>query len=140
MILWLNRLQLFWRWRLLSQSLFLVLPAWITVIATAAVSRRQSEAPLAPRAAEVLLSEIKKTYPSVGENATFYLINDPNYPFISEQWGDSSRQAFYILSGKDALQLLYADRSIKVYFENIEDIPEALDQQDILKIVAKFPY
>lgn len=85
------------------------------------------------KAAAVLLSNIIKQYPIVSKGSTFFIENDPNYPFISENWGNSSQQAKLIMSGSDALQLLYHDSSIKVYFEGP-------DNPSYKKVIATFPY
>lgn len=92
------------------------------------------------QAAKFILEDIKKNYPSVSTQTIFYFTNDPNYPFIAKDWGNSSKQAFYILSGSDALQLLYKDKSIKAYFEDIGKPPKILDNQKMYTITAKFPY
>lgn len=90
-------------------------------------------------AAEILLKTIKKTYPNPKKGAIFYIKNDPNYPFIAKQWGSSSKQAFYILSGENALQLIYRDKAIKAYYEDINPpLKETIDK--LLPIKAEFPY
>lgn len=91
------------------------------------------------RSAEALVKQLKLDYPSVPKGSIFYITDDPNYPFIAREWGTSSKQAFYILSGSDALQLLYKDPSIKVYFEAMENPPENLNPNNIISITAKFP-
>ena len=55
------------------------------------------------------------------KGAQIYWKNDPNYAII-KNWGNSSTQAYYALSvaGRDALQLIYDDNSLKVYYEDIE--------------------
>lgn len=90
------------------------------------------------RAAQVILSDVRSLYPKVGVGTTFYIKNDSNYPVISREWGSSSKQAFYILSGSDAFQLLYKDSTIKVYFEDI-DGPKFLPK-DVITYTAKFPF
>lgn len=90
------------------------------------------------KAAEAILNNIKQAYPIVEKGTTFYIKNDPNYPAISKEWGTSSRQAFYILSGSDAFKLLYKDPTINVYFEDMEK-PSNLPENSI-SYIAKFPY
>ena len=92
------------------------------------------------KSAEVLLQQFKKDYPILQKGSTFYIIDDPDYPVISEEWGTSSKQAFYILSGSDAIQLLYNDPSIKVYFEALGDLPKNLSSNNLISFTAKFPY
>ncbi|OGE71068.1 hypothetical protein A2617_03990 [Candidatus Daviesbacteria bacterium RIFOXYD1_FULL_41_10] len=91
-------------------------------------------------AAKYLLSEIKKKYPSLPQGAVFYIRNDPNYPKIAREWGNSSKQAFYILSGGDALKLLYKDNLLRVYFEDVSAIPDDIDKMKVIFHVAQFPY
>lgn len=88
-------------------------------------------------AAEFLLKDIKLKYPSVERNTTFIFLKDPNYPNISPEWGSSSKQAFYILSGSDGLQLMYHDSSIKALYEDINRLKA--NEKSII-YPAKFPY
>lgn len=90
------------------------------------------------RAAQFLISDIKAKYPQVAHNTIFYLKKDPDYPQISPEWGSSSKQAFYILSGSDALQLNYRDTSLKVMYEDIDALPK--EQDKVITYTAKFPY
>lgn len=91
-------------------------------------------------AAEYLLTDIKRTYPNPPKGAIFYLKNDPNYPDIAKDWGSSAKQAFYILSGSDALKLLFQDNSIEVYFEDMKPLPRGVDVEQVIDYTAKFPY
>ena len=92
------------------------------------------------KSAEVLVRQFKKDHPTIKKGSVFYVTDDPNYPVISKEWGTSSKQAFYILSGSDALQLLYKDSSIKVYFEALGDLPKSLNYNSLISFTAKFPY
>lgn len=87
--------------------------------------------------ARFILSDLQKHYPSVEKGAIFYIRNDPDYPFIAKEWGSSSKQAFYILSGSDAFKLIYKDSTIKVYFEDVTGPP---NENNPIIYVAKFPY
>jgi len=90
------------------------------------------------RAAQFLISDITSKYPKVERSTIFYFRKDPNYPQISQEWGSSSKQAFYILSGSDALQLSYRDTTIKVMYEDIDALPKGQDK--VIVYTAKFPY
>ncbi|GEM_PF-1717271 len=90
-------------------------------------------------AAKHLLSEIKKAHPSPAKGTIFYIKDDPDYPFIAKEWGTSSKQAFYILSGADAFKLIYGDSTINVYFEGI-GISRDADLTKAIQYTAKFPY
>ena len=92
------------------------------------------------KAAEVLIQQIKLDHPSVPKGSVFYIKDDPYYPDIAKEWGTSSKQAFYILSGKDAVQLIYNDLTIRAYFEDVNDLPLNVDPQKIITLTAKFPY
>lgn len=88
-------------------------------------------------AAKVIISSVKQKYPDVEKGTIFYIDNDPNYPDIAKQWGGSSKQASYILSGSDAFKLIYNDPNLKVYFQDIELPPIGVKT---LVYTAKFPY
>lgn len=92
------------------------------------------------KSAEVLIKNFKKDYPLVSKGSIFYIVDDPDYPFIANEWGTSSRQAFYILSGSDALQLLYKDPTIKVYYQALGGLPKGIDRDKVITFTAKFPY
>lgn len=91
-------------------------------------------------AARFILSDVKRIYPHPNLGSQFYIKNDPEYPFIAKEWGTSSNQAFFILSGSDAFQLLYRDPTIKVYYENVDNLFEVNKSEPLLPYVAKFPY
>ena len=71
------------------------------------------------------------------EGAVVYFKNDPNYPFIAEDWGGSSKQAFFILSGDNAAQLLYKDNSIRSYYEDLGSLPEEVDNKEVYPFVVE---
>lgn len=68
--------------------------------------------------AETLISEVKTTYPTLPKSAVVYFRNDPTYPHLNSDWGGTSKQASLILNRSDAIQLLYKDPAIKVYYED----------------------
>ncbi|QQG43467.1 MAG: hypothetical protein HYW45_00415 [Candidatus Daviesbacteria bacterium] len=90
------------------------------------------------KAAKVILSSIKHEVPQIDKGANFFIKDDPGYPYISQDWGSSSKQVFYILSGSDALKLLYNDLSIKVYYEAIDS--EKYNQEKMISLTPFFPY
>lgn len=92
------------------------------------------------RAARYLITDLKRNYPTVTRGAIFYFKDDVSYPVIAKDWGTSSKQAFYILSGADGLKLLYQDPTIKAYFEGMGGLPQDIDMIKVIKFVAKFPY
>ena len=88
--------------------------------------------------AKNLIEQMKETYPSLPQGAVLYFENDPQYPFIAEEWGGSSTQAYYALSGKDAAQLIYHDPTLKVYYEDIEKpLGPPAGGEEIFSIVAR---
>ncbi len=91
------------------------------------------------KAAEVLIAEFRERYPNPSMGSVFYITDDPDYPNIAKEWGSSSKQAFFILSGSDALQLLYRDPKIKVYYQ-ANGLPNNIDKAKIINFMARFPY
>ncbi len=82
--------------------------------------------PAARRAkiAQKLISDIKNQYPTLLISATVFVKDDPNYPFIAQDWGGSAKQASFALSDANAFRLLYHDQSLKVYFEGKDTLPK----------------
>lgn len=68
--------------------------------------------------AKNLINDVKTVYPDLPQGASIYFTNDPDYPVISKEWGGSSKQARVVLSGNDALQIVYKDSTIRVYYED----------------------
>ena len=85
--------------------------------------------------AHSLIKTAKEKYPLPPKEASFYLINDPHYPFISKEWGSSSTQAHHALSGESAFQVFYNDYSLKVYFEDLNLPPPNTPNLYILEAV-----
>ena len=90
------------------------------------------------KSAAFILKDMKNKYPDLEKGSNIYVTDDPNYPFISKEWGTSSKQAFTILSGSDAFKLLYKDSTIKTYYESLVKPPQGLDKLTIYE--ARFPY
>ena len=86
------------------------------------------------------MEQFTKEYPFVPKGSTFYILDDPSYPYIAKEWGTSSKQAFYILSGSDALKLLYKDTSIETYYQAVGGLPKGVDEKKVINFIAKFPY
>ncbi len=88
--------------------------------------------------AEKLIQDIKTAYPTLPKGAVLYFKNDPNYPFLIKEWGGTSTQANLILNGSDALQLLYKDTTIKVFYEDTDKLSaEDISKQKIYSLTAK---
>lgn len=92
------------------------------------------------KAAESLLFNLKKVYPNIQNDSIFFIKDDPTYPFISKEWGTSSQQAFLVLSGSDAIQLLYNNPTIKVYYQSKGDVNQNKISVKTLDVIARFPY
>ncbi|KKQ95782.1 MAG: TPR domain protein [Candidatus Woesebacteria bacterium GW2011_GWB1_43_14] len=86
------------------------------------------------RMAHKLINDFRHQYPNLPKGAVVYVINDPDYPFISEDWHGSSYQASLILSGSDAFRLLYNDPSIEVLYQ---DFSKNLPESEYIKFVAR---
>ena len=89
---------------------------------------------------EKVLGNFQREFPSLSEGSIVYIKNDPNYPEISEEWGSSSKQAFYILSGSDAFQLIYKDPSINVLYEDVDNNVKGVEYGSYYTLNATFPY
>lgn len=91
------------------------------------------------KSAQFILKDIKSRFPVLEKGSIIFIKDDPNYPFIAKEWGTSSKQAFYILSGSDAFKLVYKDPTIKTYYEAIGTPPK----DSLINLVvyeARFPY
>lgn len=60
----------------------------------------------------------------------------PNYPFIAKEWGSTSKQAAFVLNNEDALQLLYKDPSLRVFYEDLAGVPEDFPKDKLVTVVA----
>lgn len=87
--------------------------------------------------AEKLINEVTSKYPTLPKGSVIYFTNDPNYPYVAKDWGGSSKQASVILSGSDALQLMYKDPTLKVFYEDLGGIPKELPKDTIFTLVAR---
>lgn len=86
--------------------------------------------------AKNLVNQVKDKYPRLSPGAVVYFKNDPHYPVIAKEWGGSSRQAYFVLSGPNALQVIYDDYSLEVYYEDLGVPPENVPQENIFPITA----
>lgn len=86
--------------------------------------------------AKQLIQQVTNTYPTLPKGATIYFENDPNYPFIANEWGSSTKQAALILNNEDALELVYHDPTLKVFYEDISK-PVSKNDVKIYRVVAK---
>ncbi len=89
------------------------------------------------RVAEKLITEVTFKYPSPPSGSGIFFKNDPDYPFIAEQWGGSSKQAAFVLNNEDAIQLLYKDQTIRVFYEDLGGVPQDFPKDKLLSVVAK---
>lgn len=90
--------------------------------------------------ARYLINDLQRKHPEVAKETIFYIKDDPDYPFISKEWGTSSKQAFFILSGSDAFKLLYKDPSIKAYYESVTGPPKETNTDKLIIYEPTFPY
>jgi len=112
---------------------------------TTSLNKKTHWAAKRAQAAKVILTDISLLHPYVNKGTVFYIKNDPFYPLMSQEWGTSSKQAFYILSGSDAFQLLFKDPTIKVYYEDVNKQSFSANKplflpKDVVNFTAKFPY
>lgn len=89
------------------------------------------------RIAKNLIDNVRLVYPQLPEDSAVYFKNDPEYPFVAEEWGGTSKQAAFILNGEDALQLLYKDPSLRVFYEDLGGIPKDFPKDKVYSLVAR---
>lgn len=89
------------------------------------------------RIAQKLLHDVLQKYPELPKGAAIYFMNDKAYPFIAKDWGGTSKQAAFVLNNSDALQLLYKDPMLKVFYEDLGGILENFPKQKVYSLVAR---
>lgn len=87
--------------------------------------------------AEKLIKDIKSKYPILPKGVIIYFENDPSYPYLTKEWGGTSKQASLILNNSDALQLLYKDPSLQVFYEDLGGMPKDFPPDKIYSLVAR---
>lgn len=93
------------------------------------------------KSAEFILKDFKNKHPVLNKGIVIYVKDDPKYPFISKEWGTSSKQASYILSGADAFSLLFKDPTLKTYYQAVTGPPkEKYLLENLVVYEARFPY
>lgn len=109
----------FYKW---SKSLayFFIISVVALSFVTILLSQKTYWAISRARIAKRIILDIRKEYPQIPKGAIIYIKNDPSYLKFSEEWGGTSKQASVILSGSDALQLIYNDPTLKVFYEDLE--------------------
>lgn len=124
--------------RVATTYLVILIGSLFTLSATSIFLQRTTY-PAAQRGviAEKLIKQITGKYPTLPKGAIVYIENDPDYPFVASEWGSSSKQAAFILNNSDALQLVYKDPGLKVYYQDLEGLPKEIEENEIYKIVAK---
>ena len=92
-----------------------------TLSATSAILQRTTYwAAERGKYAKKLIKQVTTAYPILPKGAIIYFKNDPNYPYLTKEWGGTSKQASIILNGSDAIQLLYKDSSLQVFYEDLK--------------------
>ena len=125
--------------RLISRlylSIFLISTALLSLVSIQ-LQNQTFWAATRGRLAQKLIIEIKSTYPSLPKGSTLYLENDPNYPSLTKEWGGTSKQASLVLNGSDALQLLYGDPDLKVFYQDLIEKPAEVNQMNIYPFRVK---
>ncbi len=85
--------------------------------------------------AEKIIKQVTSRYPTLPKGSVIYITNDPTYSYVAKDWGGSSKQASIILSGSDALQLIYKDPTLRVYYEDLEKL--TTQDKNVYPLVAK---
>lgn len=89
------------------------------------------------RLAKKLINQVVSSYPTLPRGSAIYFTNDPTYPFVASDWGGSSKQAYFILNGNDAIQLLYKDPTLSVFYQDLGGIPQDFPQDKIYSLVVQ---
>lgn len=109
-----------------------------TLSATSAILQRNTYwAAERGKYAKQLIKQITTAYPTLPKGSIIYFENDPNYPFVANEWGSSSKQTSLILNNADALRLIYKDPSLKVYYEDLNKLPGNYSKDKIHTITPK---
>ncbi|RJR23676.1 hypothetical protein C4578_03950 [Candidatus Microgenomates bacterium] len=88
--------------------------------------------------AKELIDDLKVNFPDVQKGSIFYFKNDPEYKFISKEWGGSSSQAKIAISGCNAPQIIYGDKTLECFFEDDDSFSEDKEySKEILPVVVK---
>ncbi len=90
------------------------------------------------KAAWNLLSQVTTKYPSIDKGSAIYFTDDPNYPFVANEWGSSSKQAAFILNNQDALRLYYKDPSLGVFYQDLGGVPANFPKDKVFTLMARF--
>ncbi len=125
----------FYKWSK-SLSYFFIISAVALSFVTILLSQKTYWAITRTRIAKRIILDIRKEYPQIPKGAIIYIKNDPSYLKFSEEWGGTSKQASVILSGSDALQLIYHDPTLKVFYEDLA-IPRGVG---VLPFTAKMSH
>ncbi len=83
-----------------------------------------------------LIREVKMKYPTLPKGSIVYFTNDPSYPYVSESWGSTSKQAMYALNNEDAMRLLYHDPEMRVFYEDV-GVPIEFSKTSLFLIQAQ---
>lgn len=89
------------------------------------------------RIAGRLVKEVVSRYPDIPKESAVYFSNDPNYPFVAKDWGGTSKQAAFVLNKEDALQLLYKDPTLRVFYEDLGGVPSDFPRDRVYSLVAE---
>lgn len=77
--------------------------------------------------AKALIYEVYSRYPTLEKGSAVYFKNDPNYPFIAQDWGSTSKQVMFVLNNQEAIQLFYHDSTLKVFYEDLGGVPPSFN-------------
>lgn len=89
------------------------------------------------RIAEKLIREVQSKYPNIQPGYAIYFTNDSSYPFVAKDWGGTSKQAALVLNKEDALQLLYKDPTLRVFYEDLGGVPTDFPKDKVYSLVAR---
>ncbi len=123
----------------LSFILFGAATMSLFILSVASIGLGHSTYPAATRGriSEKLAYEVYIKYPTVPIGSAIYFENDPEYPFVAKDWGGTSKQAAFVLNNEDALQLLYKDPTLRVFYEDLGGVPPDFPEDRVYSLVAR---
>lgn len=120
-----------------SKLLITIFIAVLLVLNITSIKLAEKTYPSINRAkiAHKLIRDMKSQYPTLPKGAKVFVKNDPDYPYIADEWGGTARQASFVLSNENAFQVLYDDPTLKVYYEDESET----ESSDYFELQAHIP-
>lgn len=122
---------------LANVSIIVLISSLITLSSTSAILGRTTYwAAGRGKLSKKIIDDVLNKFPTLPKGSGILFTNDPTYPYISDDWKSSSKQAYFALNGEDGLQLLYKDNTLRVFYEDTGGVPANFPKDKIKSIVA----